>query len=75
MATTLTAGQLAGQKRTSVANAAIIKVLEPVWTVLLAALWYGEIMPAQKAIGCIVILLALVLYRGRQYLLLKRVNL
>ncbi|PWC13581.1 EamA family transporter [Brenneria roseae subsp. americana] len=66
--------QIAGQKRTSVANAAIIMVLEPVWTVLLSALWYGEKMPAQKALGCILILFALVLYRGRQYLLLKKLK-
>ncbi|WP_410016805.1 DMT family transporter [Sodalis sp. C49] len=66
--------QMAGQKKTSVANAAIIMVLEPVWTVLLATLWYGENMPAQKAVGCCLILLALILYRGRQYLLLKKIN-
>ncbi len=66
--------QIAGQKRTSVANAAIIMVLEPVWTVILSALWYGEKMPTQKAVGCMLIMLALVLYRGRQYLLLKRLN-
>ncbi|QTF10711.1 DMT family transporter [Brenneria izadpanahii] len=64
--------QIAGQKRTSVANAAIIMVLEPVWTVILSAIWYGEKMPAQKVAGCILIFLALLLYRGRHYLSLRR---
>ncbi|MFE8146036.1 DMT family transporter [Brenneria goodwinii] len=66
--------QIAGQKRTSMANAAIIMVLEPVWTVILSAFWYGEKMPAQKAMGCLLILLALVWYRGRYFLLLKKLK-
>jgi drug/metabolite transporter (DMT)-like permease len=56
--------QTAGQKHTSVANAAIIMVLEPVWTVFLSILWYGEKMPVEKIIGCSLILFALLLYRG-----------
>lgn len=58
--------QLEGQKNTSAANAAIIMVLEPVWTVLLTAWWYGERMASQKMVGCALIMLALLLYRFRQ---------
>ncbi|MGB5446550.1 MAG: DMT family transporter, partial [Psychromonas sp.] len=56
--------QISGQKQTSAENAAIIMVLEPVWTVLLSMLWYGETMPAQKILGCMLILFSLFLYRG-----------
>ena len=52
------------QKKTSVENASIIMVLEPVWTVFLSILWYGEEMPFQKIMGCMLILFSLFLYRG-----------
>lgn len=56
--------QISGQKQTSAENAAIIMVLEPVWTVFLSILWYGEKMPFQKIMGCMLILFSLFLYRG-----------
>ncbi|MGF1684061.1 DMT family transporter, partial [Photobacterium minamisatsumaniensis] len=51
--------QTAGQKNTTAANAAIIMILEPVWTVILSVLWYSESMPAHKVAGCLLILLSL----------------
>lgn len=59
--------QLIGQKNTTAANAAIIMVLEPVMTVFVAAIWYGERMPFIQIIGCILILLALLYYRWRSF--------
>ncbi|MCW8330177.1 EamA family transporter [Photobacterium sp. SDRW27] len=56
--------QTSGQKHTTAANAAIIMVLEPVWTVVLSMVWYGEQMPMNKLLGCSLILLALLFYRG-----------
>jgi len=55
--------QTAGQKNTTTANAAIIMILEPVWTVVLSILWYDEKMGATKLIGCGLILFALIVYR------------
>ncbi|MDO6500784.1 DMT family transporter [Photobacterium sanguinicancri] len=56
--------QTMGQQRVTAANAAIIMILEPIWTVLLSILWYKEAMPAAKVIGCTMILFSLLLYRG-----------
>jgi len=56
--------QTLGQKHTSVSNAAVIMVLEPVWTVILSIIYYGEKMPIEKTIGCVMILFSLVLYRS-----------
>ncbi|MGF1725282.1 DMT family transporter [Photobacterium nomapromontoriensis] len=64
--------QTAGQKDSSPANAAIIMILEPVWTVILSVIWYAEQMPAHKLVGCTMILLALLTYRGGP-LLFKRI--
>ncbi len=58
--------QLKGQSMTSAANAALIMILEPLLTVLVAALWYGESMTLQQMLGCLLILLALFYYRWRQ---------
>lgn len=56
--------QISGQKNTTPANAALIMILEPVWTVILSVLWYGEQTSSNKIIGCSFILLSLFLYRG-----------
>ncbi len=55
--------QTLGQKSTPPATAALIMILEPVWTVILSILWYGEQLSTGKLIGCGFILLALILYR------------
>ncbi|MCC4265076.1 DMT family transporter [Oceanimonas baumannii] len=57
--------QSAGQKFSNIANAALIMMLEPVWTVLISVLWYHEPMPPQKIMGCVLILLALLSFRSR----------
>ncbi|WMC09784.1 EamA family transporter [Oceanimonas pelagia] len=57
--------QSAGQKYSHVANAALIMMLEPVWTVLISLFWYQEPMPPQKVLGCVLILLALLSFRSR----------
>ncbi|MGF1689026.1 DMT family transporter [Photobacterium japonica] len=56
--------QTAGQKHSTPANAAVIMILEPVWTVVLSVLWYAEQMPAHKVTGCLMILSALFIYRA-----------
>ncbi|MDX1301241.1 DMT family transporter [Photobacterium sp.] len=63
--------QTSGQKHTTAANAAIIMVLEPVWTVVLSMLWYGEQMPINKLLGCAMILCALLVYRGSARVMAK----
>ncbi|AXY03147.1 DMT family transporter [Vibrio alfacsensis] len=55
--------QTMGQKFVQAGNAALIMILEPVWTVVLSVLWYGEILTANKLIGCTLILFSLVIYR------------
>ncbi|WP_322804752.1 DMT family transporter [Vibrio alfacsensis] len=55
--------QTMGQKFVQAGNAALIMILEPVWTVILSVLWYGEILTANKLIGCTLILFSLVVYR------------
>ena len=55
--------QTLGQKGCNPANAALIMLLEPIWTVILSIIWYGEQLSRNKFIGCSLILLALIFYR------------
>lgn len=55
--------QTLGQKGCNPANAALIMLLEPIWTVVLSVLWYGEQLSGNKLLGCGLILLSLILYR------------
>lgn len=55
--------QTIGQKHIVAANAAIIMVLEPIWTVILSILWYDEPMPFNKILGCLLIFVSLLIYR------------
>lgn len=57
--------QLHGQSLTSASHAAVILMLEPMWTALVAAWWFGETMSAQQFLGCALIFSALVLSRWR----------
>lgn len=69
LATSLRFGsQTLGQKYSNVGNAALIMMLEPIWTVLISVFWYHEPMPAQKVVGCILILTALLSYRSASLL-------
>lgn len=55
--------QTIGQKSVHSANAAIIMLLEPVWTLLFSVWIYHEALPLNKIMGCILLLSALLLYR------------
>ena len=55
--------QTLGQKDCNPANAALIMLLEPIWTVILSIAWYGEQLSGNKLMGCGLILLALLFYR------------
>ncbi|MCG9678813.1 DMT family transporter [Vibrio sp. Isolate23] len=55
--------QTLGQKHSNPGNAALIMLLEPIWTVILSILWYGEQLSSNKLLGCSLILLALLFYR------------
>jgi drug/metabolite transporter (DMT)-like permease len=66
IATSLRFGlQMKGQKYAAVASAAIIMVLEPLLTVIAAALWYHEQLPLQKIVGGVLILVAQLWFRWR----------
>lgn len=66
--------QTMGQKFVQAGNAALIMILEPVWTVVLSILWYGEVLTTNKFIGCLLILLSLVIYRtGGRFRFPKRI--
>ncbi len=55
--------QTYGQKYCHVATAAMIMILEPVWTLFLSMLILGEKLTFSKTFGCLFILLAIVIYR------------
>ncbi len=66
IATSLRFGlQLQGQKYAAVSSAALIMLLEPLFTVIAAAIWYGERLPLQQMIGGMLILGAQLWYRWR----------
>ncbi|GLR74388.1 DMT family transporter [Aliivibrio sifiae] len=58
--------QTIGQKWVTPTNAAILMLLEPIWTMLLSVWIYDESMPLNKLIGCGLLLLSLVFYRFSQ---------
>ena len=57
--------QLHGQSLTTPSHAALILMLEPMWTALVAAWWFGERMSGLQLAGCALISLALVISRWR----------
>ncbi len=56
--------QTRAQGMAPASHSAIIMVLEPIWTALLAAFWYGETMTQMQFIGCGLILVALLTTRA-----------
>lgn len=55
--------QTLGQKHANPTNAALLMLLEPVWTLMLSVWIYSETLPVNKLIGCALLLSALVIYR------------
>ncbi|SMB87642.1 Threonine/homoserine efflux transporter RhtA [Pasteurella testudinis DSM 23072] len=55
--------QTVGQKHCHISTAAIIMVLEPVWTLMLSVWLMNETLTALKLLGCSLILCALLVYR------------
>ncbi|KOE87258.1 membrane protein [Vibrio alginolyticus] len=55
--------QTIGQKHANPTNAAILMLLEPIWTLVLSVLIYDESMPANKIFGCGLLLCSLLFYR------------
>lgn len=55
--------QTLGQKYSSVGNAALIMLLEPVWTLFLSMIIFHEPLTPHKALGCGLIFIALIFYR------------
>lgn len=55
--------QIHAQGLTTPSHAAVILMLEAVWTALLAALWYGETMTLLQLAGCSLIFAALLINR------------
>lgn len=55
--------QTIGQKHANPTNAAILMLLEPVWTMGFSVWFYHELMPLNKIIGCVLLLGSLLLYR------------
>lgn len=64
--------QTVGQKYVNVGNAAIIMILEPIFTLFLGIIIYHEPMPLIKWIGCALILFALFIYRGYLFVRMRR---
>ncbi|WP_369832147.1 DMT family transporter [Motiliproteus sp. MSK22-1] len=57
--------QTYGQGLTPASHAALIMVLEPIWTAILALIWFGERMQGLQALGCFLIFAALLISRWR----------
>ncbi|RFA27305.1 EamA family transporter [Alkalilimnicola ehrlichii] len=55
--------QVYAQGLTTPSHAAVIMMLEPIWTALLAAVWFSEVMSWAQFGGCLLIFLALVINR------------
>jgi drug/metabolite transporter (DMT)-like permease len=57
--------QTYAQSLSPYSNGVVIMVLEPVWTALIAAMWFKESMSAIQLVGCLLIFLALIVNRWR----------
>ncbi|WP_421869802.1 DMT family transporter [Motiliproteus sp.] len=68
--------QTYGQGLAPASHAALIMILEPVWTALLAAFWFAEQMTAQQLLGCGLIFGAMLISRWRwvRGLVIKRAS-
>ena len=55
--------QTYAQGMTTPSHAAVIMIVEPVWTATFAALWFGETMSLSQLFGCSLIFLSLVVNR------------
>lgn len=64
--------QLIGQKYVPVGNAAIIMILEPIFTTIAGVLIYSESMSWMKWVGCLLILISLLTYRGYVFIRTRR---
>ncbi|MFP8965622.1 DMT family transporter [Pokkaliibacter sp. CJK22405] len=58
--------QVYAQGQVPAARAALIMMMEPVWTTVMAMIWYGEMLSANQWLGCGLILFALLMNRWRQ---------
>lgn len=58
--------QTLGQKLINPTNAAILMLLEPIWTMMLSVWMYDESMPFNKLLGCALLLSSLFFYRFSQ---------
>lgn len=59
--------QTYGQGLAPVSHVALIMVLEPVWTALIASLWFDETMTQLQLLGCTLIFSAMLISRWRWY--------
>ncbi|MGF1748942.1 MULTISPECIES: DMT family transporter [Vibrio] len=55
--------QTTGQKFAQPTNAALLMLLEPIWTLILSIIIYSEPMPLNKIVGCAILLGSLIFYR------------
>lgn len=55
--------QTIGQRYCNIGNSAIIMLLEPVWTLAFSLAFFHESLTWQKALGCVLILSSLFIYR------------
>lgn len=58
--------QTIGQKSVNPTNAAILMLLEPIWTMMLSVWVYDESMPLTKFVGCGLLLFSLIFFRFSQ---------
>ena len=67
--------QTYAQGMTTPSHAAVIMIIEPVWTATFAAFWFGERMEISQVFGCGLIFLALIVNRWsavRQWLITRK---
>ncbi|SEG16088.1 DMT family transporter [Vibrio hangzhouensis] len=66
--------QTTGQKFAHPTNAALLMLLEPVWTLILSVIIYAEPMPINKILGCLLLLFSLIFYRLSSLMTSRKFN-
>lgn len=64
--------QTTGQKLANPTNAALLMLLEPIWTLILSVMIYHEPMPFNKILGCSLLLGSLIFYRLSSMIRLRK---
>jgi drug/metabolite transporter (DMT)-like permease len=55
--------QTHAQSLSSNSHGVVIMIVEPIWTALMAAAWFGESLSEKELIGCVLVFISIIIIR------------